>query len=294
MSDQDAPDASPNDPTITSQPDQQGPTATVQDWRELLAQRRLTAARQAYLVARRLRAVQEGRLESPTDRDDEVERVLTALADVEDLVRQRAYVRAKARLERFEARVDWVPWQRLEDDLDVLAATSKALDSREPDAALEGLAALQESWFESDVLTQRGTAMIYRGEFEEAGDTFAKALELDPQHFRALTNLGNVALEQGKVDEAIGHYEAAIKLNDSFANAHHNLGVAYRRKGQVGKSVKSLRRAQRVSQRNETAEARESFSRWTGNQNSRKYLKWFLYAVMGGVVWWLLRSQGVI
>ena len=62
MSDQDAPDASPNERTITSQPDQQGPTATVQDWRELLAQRRLTAARQAYLVARRLRSVRASML----------------------------------------------------------------------------------------------------------------------------------------------------------------------------------------------------------------------------------------
>src|SRR5690606_30871836 len=125
------------------------------------------------------------------------------------------------------------------------------------------------SWFEADVLTQRGTALIYRGEFEQAGELFARALDLDPQHFRALTNLGNVALEQGQVDDAITHYEAAIKLNDGFANAHHNLGVAYRRKGQVGKSVKSLRRAQRVTQRHETAEARESFSRWSSG-NSRK------------------------
>ena len=295
--------------------DQDATIASPPDWRELLAARRFNAARQAFQLAQRLQeagltvpASQPGSgagatttaeptspLPPASDRSDDpdVGPALSALADVEDLVRERSYLKAKTRIERLEQRPLLAPWQRLLDDLDILAATSKALDRREPDAALEGLEALNESWFEADALTQRGTAQIYLGEFDEARTSFTAALEIDPQHFRALTNLGNVALEQSEVDEAIGLYEQALKLNDQFANAHHNLGVAYRRKGHVGKSVRSLRRAQRVSQRVETAEARESFTRWSG-KNSQKYVKWLLYAALGAVLWWVLRSQGII
>lgn len=322
MNDQDAADASTNGLNPTPVPaSAAGPTTAPEDWRDLVEQRRFGAAKQAYLVSQRLQAIAGGALpgaaagrdpaaygQRPTvtgvagspptagaaERDDgDVGTALNALSDIEELVRERSYVKAKVRLERLEERPDWAPWQRLGDDLEVLAATSKALDRREPDAALEGLAALDDSWFEADVLTQRGTALIYLGEFDQAKEAFERALAIDPQHFRALTNMGNVALEQGEVDQAIEYYEQALKLNDEFANAHHNLGVAYRRKGQVGKSVRSLRRAQRVTQRTETAEARESFTRWSG-KNSQKYVKWFLYAVMGGVLWWILRSQGII
>lgn len=297
-----------SDPNAAATPP---PDTTPPDWRELLADRRFNAAKQAFQLAQRLKEAglqagvgsdvgSGGEQGAGTDHaygmhtdDPAVGPALAALADVEDLVRERSYLKASTRIDRLEQRPLLAPWQRLQDDLQVLSATSKALDRREPDAAIEGLESLSDSWFEADVQTQRGTAQIYLGEFDEARTSFTRALEVDPQHFRALTNLGNVALEQGEVDEAIDLYERALKLNDQFANAHHNLGVAYRRKGHVGKSVRSLRRAQRVSQRVETAEARESFTRWSG-QNSQKYLKWLLYAAVGGALWWVLRSQGVI
>ena len=149
------------------------------------------------------------------------------------------------------------------------------------------------SWLLAEVITQRGTAQIYLGELTQAQESFASALEIDPQHYRALTNLGNIALEEGRVDDAIEFYERAIKLNDQFANAHHNLGVAYRRKGHLSKSVRSLRRAQRVAQRHETAQARESISQWSGARGS-KVVKWVIYAVIGAVLVWFLRSQGYL
>jgi len=178
-------------------------------------------------------------------------------------------------------------------DLDALAVTARQLDTRDPEQALAGLAALDGSWLAAEVLTQRGTAQIYLGELALAQENFARALEVDPQHYRALTNLGNVALEETRVDDAIEFYERAIKLNDLFANAHHNLGVAYRRKGHLSKSVRSLRRAQRVAQRAETSQARESISQWSGARGS-KYVKWIVYAVIGGVLVWFLRNQGII
>src|SRR5690606_10817155 len=217
-------------------------------WRELLAARRFGVARHAYLI-------EAAAQPAGTSSDDLTRTALSALADVEDLVRERSYGKAKTRIERLEVRGSLAPWEAIMADLDALAVTAKALDKREPEEALAGLEPLAGSWLIAEVMTQRGTAQIYQGELAAAQENFTGALEIDPQHYRALTNLGNVALEEGRVDDAIEFYERAIKLNDQFANAHHNLGVAYRRKGHLSKSVRSLRKAQRVAQRHETAQA---------------------------------------
>lgn len=258
-------------------------------WRDLLTARRFGVARHAYLL--------ELASQPAGATGDELTRsALSALADVEDLVRERSYAKAKTRIERMETRGTLAPWEAILIDLDALAATAKALDKREPEAAFAGLEPLGASWLLAEVLTQRGTALIYQGELAVAQENFAAALAIDPQHYRALTNLGNVALEESRVDDAIEFYERAIKLNDQFANAHHNLGVAYRRKGHLSKSVRSLRKAQRVAQRQETAQARESISQWSGARGARgsKVIKWVIYAVIGAVLVWFLRSQGYI
>jgi tetratricopeptide (TPR) repeat protein len=256
------------------------------NWRELLEARRFGVARHAYLLELATAP------DTPAG-DEQTRSALSALADVEDLVRERSYAKAKTRIERMEVRGPLAPWEAIMADLDALAVTAKALDKREPEAALAGLEPLAASWLLAEVITQRGTAQIYLGELDQAQESFASALEIDPQHYRALTNLGNVALEESRVDDAIEFYERAIKLNDQFANAHHNLGVAYRRKGQLSKSVRSLRKAQRVAQRQETTQARESISQWSGARGS-KAIKWVIYAVIGGVLIWFLRSQGYI
>ena len=258
----------------------------VPDWRELLGLRRFGAAKSAYLAAT---LAAGGRVDDAVD--DEVRSALTALADVEDLLRDRRYARAIARLARLEHKPPLAPWHDLQSDLEALAAAGKALDRREPEEVLTGLSGLGGSWFGAEVSMLLGTAHVYLGDEEAARPHFEDALAVDPKHYRALTNLGNLALERGEVDAAIELYEQALAVNEEFPNAHHNLGVAYRRKGQVGKSVKHLRRAQRLAQRQDAAEARESLSRVSGKRFGGA-VKWLLWAAIGAAVWWVLRSQG--
>ena len=56
---------------------------------------------------------------------------------------------------------------------------------------------------------------------------YIKALEIDPNYFRAHNNLGLVYWKKGKLKEAIKEYQIAIKLNPDFADVHNNLGNAY-------------------------------------------------------------------
>lgn len=265
--------------------------AAVADWRELLELRRFGAAKQAYLVAT---YAATGRLTEPAEADDDAVRAaLTALADVEDLLRERRYAKAGERLAKLEHKPPLAPWHDLIADVEVLAAAGEAIDKREPEQALAELDRLGETWFAAEASTLRGTAHAYLGDGATAKACFEAAVAVDPRHYRALTNLGNVALEEGDVDGAIARYQEALAVNEEFPNAHHNLGVAYRRKGDVGRSVKHLRRAQRLAYRQDVAEARESLMR-SGGQRTASVVKWVVWAAIGAAVWWVLRSQGVL
>lgn len=255
-----------------------GPSAA--DWRAMVAEGRFVAARQAYLA-------------SGGD-DRATQSALAALADVLELVHERAFDKALSRLERLEEPAPVVPWDELKAQLELLKASAAELDRRDPDAAAKVLAELPASnWFASEYLTQLGTVKIYDSDLPEAQRSFEAAVALDPRHYRALTNLGNVALEQGRVDEAISHYEAALKLNEEFSNAHHNLGVAYRRKGHLNKSVKSLRRAQRTQQKHDAASARESLGKLTGRSGG-KLLKYVLWGAAAVGIYLVLRATGYL
>lgn len=252
-------------------------------WQDLLAARRLNAAHKAFLMDR---AVAEAALADPQGIDS-LRRALGALADVEDLVRDRSFTRAAERLRRLDERIDLVPWSELEADLAALEASAKLLDRRELEALFPALDDLESSWFKAEVETQRGTAMIYEGRLEEAKAAFEAALAQDPDHYRAITNLGNVALEEKRTDDAIDYYQRALKVNDSFANAHHNLGVAYRRKGNLSKSVKSLKAAQRLAQKRDASEARTKLGRLTASPGVTRYFRWLLIGAAGALLYYL-------
>lgn len=249
------------------------------DWRSLTAEGRFGAARNAYLVS--------------GEQNPEVRAGLGALIDIQELLRERSFGRASERLERLDVHPDFAPWEQIEEELKVLKDSASALDRRDPDLARELLADLTNPWFAAEVMTQLGTTEVYDGKMEEAGALLEKAIELDPQHYRALTNLGNIALEDGRVDDAIALYERALQVDENFPNAHHNLGVAYRKKGQLNKSVRSLRRAQRTQQRHEVAEARESIGKWAG-PSFGKYIKWIIWGAIIVAGYFLLRAAGYI
>lgn len=227
--------------------------------------------------------------------DPEIDATLAALAEIEGLVRDKGWTRALNRLRRLEDPPQLLDWVGLESDLTSLWESSKALDRRESARALELLRSRSTVFFEAEVETQRGTALIFDDELEAAKGHFERALDLDPRHHRAITNLGNIALEQGRIDEAVEAYERAIRINDDFPNAYHNLGVAYRRRGEFGKSVRMLRRAQRALNRHEAETARSQLSRRTGGRAGLgRNVRWILIAAAVVVGYLLLRSRGVI
>lgn len=250
-------------------------------WREVASAGR-------YEEAERLRTLAVG---ESADENDEIERAaVRALAAMQLSLRTKAWRTAARRPDEVEAWPDWIDGARVERDVTALAETGAALERRDVVDALATLEAMGEASpgpFEAERLTQLGTAYVLHGDDDEARRCLEAALALDGQHVRAHVNLGNVALESGDVDHAIERYHAALQIDDAFANAHHNLGVAYRRKGMIGKSVASLRKAQRAERRHDAREAREDV-RSIGTRVRGRRLRWGVGLVLlVAVVWWL-------
>ncbi len=232
--------------------------------------------------------------------DDAVLDALRALSDVRYHVRAKGWTKAKRAVTRLETPprsvAEHVDWAALREDLAGLEGSSKRLDQHDPDAALARLAEVTSPLLRAEVETQRGTAHIFMNELAQAKVSFEEALAHDPKHYRAMTNLGNIALEENRVDDAITAYEAALRLDESFANAHHNLGVAYRRKGQIDRSVRSIRRAQKAQRRQDAEEARGTLSSLNERigRPSRRGLRYALYVLGAALLFFWLRSQGLV
>jgi tetratricopeptide (TPR) repeat protein len=219
-----------------------------------------------------------------------VESSLENLVTMQRVLREKNPAKARQYLTSSDPLPQWTQrlFQELDFELQTLEQATKTLERHEPDQTLELLATITQPLLGAEVETLRGTALIYHNRTSDARQAFEKALELDPQHYRAMTNLGNLALESNNVDEAITRYEQALKLNENFANAYHNLAVAYRKKGMVSKSVSQLKKAQRVSQQKIREEARGILK----NAQMAKYLRWFLFAAIALLLFWFLRQRG--
>lgn len=274
----DLPDATPELPPET---DPILSLARAGDWRSLLAIGRFGLAEQTY------------RLTGGDDLD--LRSALAGLAEVEGSVRSKSLARAQRRLGEVQRTpADLLDWAGLEADLATLVEATKAVDQREAESARASLGALRTELFLAEREALLGTIAVYEQDLDAARAHLAAALAVDPNHVRALTNRGNLKLEAGDVDGAIEDYQRAIKLDDSFANAHHNLGVAYRRKGQVGKSVSSLRRAQRLSGRRDAEEARATLAASGRGWTQRPWLRWLSLITLGAIIYWVLRNQGIL
>jgi predicted O-linked N-acetylglucosamine transferase (SPINDLY family) len=71
------------------------------------------------------------------------------------------------------------------------------------------------------------------GKFNEAIDSYQRAIKINPEYAEAYNNLGNVYDINEKVDEAILNYKKAIKINANFVEAYSNLGHLLKEIGKV-------------------------------------------------------------
>jgi tetratricopeptide (TPR) repeat protein len=72
---------------------------------------------------------------------------------------------------------------------------------------------------------------------------FEKALEFDPQNWKALHNRGVSYALQGDFDASLADFEKVTKLNADYANTWFNLGELRYERGEYGQAIKDYSRA---------------------------------------------------
>ncbi len=82
-----------------------------------------------------------------------------------------------------------------------------------------------------------GLALAAEGREREAGEHFAKALEIQPDFAQAHNNLGVVLFNEGKFNEAETCYSKAIKINPRDVIFHVNLGEVLLKEGKIGEAI---------------------------------------------------------
>lgn len=106
----------------------------------------------------------------------------------------------------------------------------------------------------SIVLSRLGEAYEAQGKWQEAADTYQKAIALKPDVAANYNNLGNDLAKSGHVDEARTAYEKYVQLNPSDAAlAWRNFGTVLYNSNRMKESIDPLQKATQLDPKNATA-----------------------------------------
>jgi len=106
----------------------------------------------------------------------------------------------------------------------------------------------------SIVLSRLGEAYESMGKWQEAADTYQKAIALKPDAAANYNNLGNDLAKLGKVDEARAAYQKYVDLNPTDAAlAWRNFGTVLYNSNRMKESIEPLQKATTLDPKNATA-----------------------------------------
>lgn len=103
--------------------------------------------------------------------------------------------------------------------------------------------ALQPGSPELEQLYQEGRAAYLSEDYQAAAAAFARVVEIDPTHIKALINWGVSLSRGGNPKEAIAKFEQALARDPNNAWAMYNLGVALERLGEHEAAITRYKQA---------------------------------------------------
>jgi len=84
---------------------------------------------------------------------------------------------------------------------------------------------------------ERGLGLSDLGQFENALESYKRALEINPRSFKALKNRGNVFFRIGRYEEAIDDFRKALEINPQLIGAWYGMGNAMSKLGRYKEGV---------------------------------------------------------
>ncbi|MBI5747750.1 MAG: tetratricopeptide repeat protein [Nitrospinae bacterium] len=101
----------------------------------------------------------------------------------------------------------------------------------------------EERLFEASQWFDKGYQHALNKEYDNAIESYTKAIALDPNYAQAYNNRGVAYYDKGQHDRAIEDYNKAIALDPNLASAYNNRGVAYGLSGNMGRAISDFQKA---------------------------------------------------
>jgi tetratricopeptide (TPR) repeat protein len=126
----------------------------------------------------------------------------------------------------------------------------KPFSLNELDTRIQRILKRQEEISEIDLLLKKGTAFITTSQFEQAGEAFRKALQLNPKSPRTLYSIGKLYMNQGLDGRAKEYFERAVHFSPTFLKGHQALADLHQALGNSDDYIHHLEQAIKISPRN--------------------------------------------
>jgi len=94
---------------------------------------------------------------------------------------------------------------------------------------------------------EKGLGLSDLGQFENALESYKRALEINPCSFKALKDRANVLYKIGRYDEAIDDFKKALDINPQLIDAWYGMGNAMSKLGMYKKAVSAYEMALKVN-----------------------------------------------
>ncbi len=124
---------------------------------------------------------------------------------------------------------------------DAISASTSTASSISP--IFESEAATADSSSEASKFLDAGNVFYLSKKFEEAVQSYKKAIELKPDYVEAYSNLGSALYYLGKLPEAESVFLKALELKPDYAECYSNLGSVYNDFERFEEAEKNLKKA---------------------------------------------------
>jgi superkiller protein 3 len=121
---------------------------------------------------------------------------------------------------------------------------------------------------EASVLDNLASALLQKGNLDEAIVLYQKALELKPAQASIHYNLANALLARGEIDHAVTEYESTLAINPNHTDAQNNLGAVLFQQGKLEQAIDHYQKALEINPQDVRAEANLAWAMATSPQST--------------------------
>jgi len=106
---------------------------------------------------------------------------------------------------------------------------------------------IEPNWATADEHVTLGNSFVELGNFQQAIESYSRAIELNPKLATAYHNLGEMLVGQKRWDEAIANYRQAIAINPDSFESYHSLGKTWADRGECDRAIACYRKSLEIN-----------------------------------------------